>query len=82
MRPSPLADEIIEEVDDDISKEGGRSPVSNEEEILEFPEDDAMDLDMDLDGMPDLVAPDVVVPDASVVVPDLESNPTVKVTQV
>jgi len=71
-------------MDDNISEGGSKGCVSNDEEILEFPEDDAMDLDMDLDGsmMPDsdLVVPDVVVPE--VVVPDLESNATVKVTQV
>jgi len=94
LRPSP--DESIEEedgvqvtrptalMDDNISKGGSKGHASNDEEILEFPEDDAMDLDMDLDGsmMPDLdlVVPDVVVPE--VVVPDLESNATMKVTQV
>ena len=79
-------------MDDDISEGGSEGHVSSDEEILEFPEDDAMDLDMDLDGMPDpdLVVPDVVVPEVvvpvvvvpEVVMPDLGSNATVKVTQV
>jgi len=71
-------------MDDDISKGGSEGHASNDEEILEFPKDDAMDLDMDLDSsmMPDLdlVVLDVVVPE--VVVPDLESNATMKVIQV
>jgi len=80
-RPTALMD------DDMISEEGIEGPASDDEEILEFPEDeyDAMDLDIDLDGVPDLVVPDVVVPDVvmpDVVMPDLDSNATVKVTQV
>jgi len=82
-------------MDDDISEGGSKGHVSSDEEILEFPEDDTMDLDMDLDGMPDpdLVVPDVVVLDVvvpevvvpvvvvpEVVMPDLGSNATVKVT--
>ena len=68
---------------DDI-EEGSEGPASNDEEVLDFPEDEGdemMDLDMvPDDGMPDLVMPGVRVPD--VVIPDLESYGTTKVTQV